>query len=84
MRDVGKNCEQRNLVRSLDAKSKTVAEVSGRCHSECQITVVRRSGPLDRIVRHGPQFCEARTYIERNPSRTQPLAEKKHDDAVDR
>jgi len=51
MRDVGKNCEQRNLVRSLDAKSKTVAEVSGRCHSTCQITAARRSGPLDRLVR---------------------------------
>jgi len=25
-------------------------EVSGRCHSERQITVARRSGPLDRIV----------------------------------
>jgi len=25
-------------------------EVSGRCHSGRQITVVRRSGPLDRIV----------------------------------
>jgi len=24
--------------------------VSGRCHSERQITVARRSGPLDRIV----------------------------------
>jgi len=30
-------------------------EVSGRCHSECQITVARRSGPLDRIVSPGDQ-----------------------------
>ena len=28
------------------------SEVRGRCHSACQITVARRSGPLDRIVRH--------------------------------
>src|SRR6185437_1586481 len=26
-------------------------EVSGRCHSACQVTVDRGSGPLDRIVR---------------------------------
>jgi len=26
-------------------------ELSGRCHSGRQITVARRSGPLDRIVR---------------------------------
>jgi len=32
-------------------------EVSGRCHSERQITVARRSGPLDRIVR--PQHVTA-------------------------
>ena len=25
-------------------------ELSGRCHSERQVTVARRSGPLDRIV----------------------------------
>jgi len=26
-------------------------EVSGRCHTEHQVTARRRSGPLDRIVR---------------------------------
>jgi len=31
--------------------SRLTLEVSGRCHSERQITVARRSGPLDRIVR---------------------------------
>jgi len=31
-------------------ESALTLEVSGRCHSECQITVACRSGPLDRIV----------------------------------
>jgi len=43
-------------IAALDARLRRskglTLEVSGRCHSGRQITVARRSGPLDRIVRH--------------------------------
>jgi len=38
------------MVKSRITKALTL-EVSGRCHSERQITARHRSGPLDRIVR---------------------------------
>ena len=42
-------------------------EVSGRCHAERQITVTRRSGPLDRIVSCHKSRQPARGPLPRPP-----------------
>jgi len=72
-------------IAALDARLRRskglTLEVSGRCHSGCQITVARRSGPLDRIVRrqardHREMLLRRTTPPQKSPRR--PAYDAKH------